>query len=64
MTGKLPYPEEITDFELANIVQNKTFDFSLEIMSDHLKSFLHRCLERDPKKRATIRDLMSDVWIT
>lgn len=29
LTGKLPYPEDITDFELANIVQNKTFDFSL-----------------------------------
>lgn len=29
LTGKLPYPEEITDFELANIVQTKTFDFSM-----------------------------------
>lgn len=33
LTGRLPYPEDITDFELSEAIQKKTFDFSLEVMS-------------------------------
>jgi serine/threonine protein kinase len=33
-------------------------------MSESLKDFLHHCLERDPKKRATIKDLMKHIWVT
>jgi serine/threonine protein kinase len=33
-------------------------------MSENLKNFLHRCLEKDPKKRSTIADLMKHPWVT
>lgn len=33
-------------------------------MSEDLKEMFRKCLDKDPKKRATVTDLSNDDWVT
>lgn len=64
LNGKLPYPEETKDYDLAEIINKKDFEEEYKDFSPELSDFMRNCLEKDPSKRATVKDLMKHIWIT
>ncbi|CAJ1949199.1 unnamed protein product [Cylindrotheca closterium] len=65
LSGEMPFGGK-DDEELVHNIRNKPFAWEApcwEYISDEAKAFIQLCLERDPTKRPSAEDLLSNDWM-
>ena len=67
LAGKLPYDDpDDNENEIARQTINDPIPFIEEkwnIISDEAKDFVRKCLEKDPKKRINIKEILKHKWL-
>ena len=67
LVGKLPYDDpDDNENEIARQTINDPIPFIEEkwnIISDEAKDFVRKCLEKDPKKRINIKEILKHKWL-
>ena len=63
MTGVYPWKKAVNPLHLKEMVCTQDIDFSL-IKIEKARDLIKRILEKDPAKRATIKELVQHPWIT
>ena len=67
LSGKLPYDDpDDNENEIARQTINEPVPFiedKWNIISDEAKDFVKRCLEKDPKKRINIKEILKHKWL-
>ena len=48
---------------IYNIANNDPMESLKEGLSDDLRSFIGRCMQKDPQLRATVDELLEDEWL-
>ena len=67
LAGKLPYDDpDDNENEIARQTINDPIPFiedKWNIISDEAKDFVRKCLEKDPKKRINIKEILKHKWL-
>ncbi|CAG9467698.1 unnamed protein product [Pedinophyceae sp. YPF-701] len=65
LTGRLPFGgPKMTMFRLYDAIIDDELTFPDDVaLSDDVKTLLHKLLEKDPKKRATLDEVICDAWV-
>ena len=63
LDGEPPYFKEQQMRVIYNIANNDPMESLKENLSGDLRSFIGRCLQKDPQLRATVDELLEDEWL-
>lgn len=66
LSGRLPFVARNNKYEVIRKIlkeELKTRDLSWELISQEAKNLLRKMLEKEPRKRITIEQIMEDPWL-
>lgn len=63
LTGRFPCEDALHPLMLRDFIVNRPINFDL-IKNKQAKDILQSILEKDPRKRATLQDIIESPWIT
>lgn len=63
VTGRTPFDKAKNSMHLKEIVLNEEINFEL-VQNEQVRNLLQKMLEKDPDQRASLKEILSDSWVT